>query len=69
MPEQETEAAGMRREISSADRQRAWCVEMGVRLGINGPGKVLEPEIRTVPQVHRSGSGKYERELRRYDGT
>ncbi len=61
--EQETEAAGMYRDIHSADRQRGWCVEFGLVAGVNTPERVLEPEIRTVPRFWRDGEGG-DREIR-----
>jgi hypothetical protein len=55
--ERETEAAGMLRDMHSADRQRGWCIGFGLDNGVNQPGKVLAPEVRTVPRFWCDSEG------------
>lgn len=55
--ERETETPGMMRDVHSADRQRAWCIGLGLTMGVNRPGRILEPEVRTVPRFWRDSEG------------
>lgn len=56
--ERESEAAGMHRDIHSADRQRGWCIGFGLDHGVRDKdGKLFEPEVRTVPKFWRDGEG------------
>ncbi len=56
--ERETEAAGLLRDMHSADRQRGWCIGFSVTHGVRGDdGKILEPEVRTVPRFWRDSEG------------
>jgi len=63
MRERESEATGMWRDMHSADRQRDACVRAGLELGTTVPGRVIEPQVRTVPKFWRDEFGG-EREIR-----